>query len=515
MILLEEETLQRPKLPIDLPPANVVILGSSERPHSPNPTLPDYDASQAQHPPHQKRGFYQRLWQSRVGKLISYALAIYSVVFIVIGIPAFVLRWSSSHGFKWHGDDSFEDYPRPPPPTMDRQIDLSVQIFGNVSSSCNTWIEPGALQGRPNTTTSMHLTFPRGKAIIMRTNSSLNSLKDYVSGSLRVDMNPDKNVSGVVLVASTRYSSFQLLNASSICLKSFRNTTEVMIHIPDGGESHTDTIDMNLQLFLPWRPAHVDLNMFATHLPMFNQSFGDLGPHIAFRKFEVAGSDSAVTVDSVRATSIVVQTSGAEISGNFSASDNIILDTINGAIYANVFLINNRQSKKPTKLTLETGNGPIDAQVKLQVDEHRYFNMPKRLNFMTMFKTFNAPMNVSIAHIDGTGPARLGVKAENTQGPIAVTLDSAYSGTFELRTKAATTLVQETPATLNATDSSLDGEQELHFDHISSEWTRGWIGNDQRPEDHHHDGNRVQLVNSLSPIELHLARLRPSTAVRR
>lgn len=143
--------------------------------------------------------------------------------------------------------------------------------------------------------------------------------------------------------------------------------------------------------------------------------------------------------------------------------------------------------------------------------------MPKRLNFMTMFKTFNAPMNVSIAHIVGSEPARLGVKAENTQGPMAVVLDSAYSGLFELRTKAATTLVQETPAAINATDSSLNGEHEVHFDHISSEWTRGWIGDGERPEDHHHDrdGNRIKLINSLSSIELHLARLRPSTAVRR
>ena len=142
--------------------------------------------------------------------------------------------------------------------------------------------------------------------------------------------------------------------------------------------------------------------------------------------------------------------------------------------------------------------------------------MPKRLNFVTMFKTFNAPMNISIAHVAGSESARLGVMADNTQGPMAVTLDSAYSGLFELKTKEGTTLVQETPAALGTSDPSLDGEHESHFDHVSSEWTRGWIGNDRRPKDsHHHDGNRVRLVNSLSHIELRLARLRPSTAVRR
>jgi hypothetical protein len=159
---------------------------------------------------------------------------------------------------------------------------------------------------------------------------------------------------------------------------------------------------------------------------------------------------------------------------------------------------------------------PIVAQVALQVDESRYFNTPKRMDFVTMFKTFNAPMNLSIAHVAGSEFARLGVMADNTQGPMAVTLDSGYSGLFELRTKAGTTLVQETPAALGTSDASLDGEHDLHFDQISSEWTRGWIGDARRPEDHHHhDGNRVRLVNSLSHIELRLARLRPSTAVRR
>jgi len=513
MILLEEESLQRPKLPIDPSPANV---DSSERPPSHVSTPPAYEASQAQHPSPHKQRFYGRLWQTRVGKLISYALAVYSAIFIVIGIPALVLRWKSSHGFRWHGDDSFEDYPPPPPPQMSRQIDLSLQSLGAVPFSCNAWIEPGALQETPNAMASMRLTFPLGDAIILRTNSSSNNLKDYVSGNLRVDMNPDKNASGIVLVASTRCSSFQLLNASSVCLTSFQNVTEVMIQVPDREESHADTIDMNLQLFLPWRPAPVDYKMLATNLPMFNQSFGDLERHLAFRKLEVIGSSSAVTVGSVRASSITIQTSGADISGNFSASEHIHLDTINGAIYANVFLLNNRNSKMTTKLALETGNGPIVAQVDLQVDEPRYFNMPKRLNFMTMFKTFNAPMNVSIAHVAGSEVARLGVKAENTQGPMAVTLDSAYSGLFELRNKAGTTLVQETPAALGTSDTSLGGEHELHFDRVSSEWTRGWIGADRRPEDfHHHDGNRVKLVNSLSPIELRLARLRPSTAVRR
>ncbi|KAH9040689.1 hypothetical protein EDB85DRAFT_1886789 [Lactarius pseudohatsudake] len=438
MILLEEDTLQRPKLrtdPSDWAPsrANAVALASGRSP-SPNTTLPDYEASQAQHPSPHKRPFYRRIWHTKAGKVISYAFAIYSAIFVVIGIPAFVL----SRGY---------------------------------------------FTGNP----TQRLLWP-GDGIILRTNSSSNNLTDYVSGSLRVDMNPDKNVSGIVLVANTL--EFQLSTLTGeLCMphKLYKHYGVDPARIyPDREESHLDTIDMDLQLLLPWTPAPINFKMFATHLPMFSQSFGDLR-HVAFRRFELAGSNSTVAVASVRASSIVVQTSSAEISGNFSASENILLDTI---------------------------NGPIVAQVNLQVDERRYFSTPpKHPNFMTMFKTFNAPMNVSIAHVAGSEPARFGVVAENTQGAMTMTLDSVYTGLFELRTKAATALVQETPA---ATDAPLDEENELHFEkHVTSEWTHGWIGDSDPEKSHHHEANRVKLLNSLAPIELRLARLRPSTAVRR
>ncbi|SRR6266702_5230579 len=90
MILLEEETLQRPKLPTD-PSTWAPQANTSERPPSSNTTLPDYEALQVQHPSPHKRRFYQRLWHTRVGKVILSALAIYSAILVVIGVPAFVL----------------------------------------------------------------------------------------------------------------------------------------------------------------------------------------------------------------------------------------------------------------------------------------------------------------------------------------------------------------------------------------------------------------------------------------
>ena len=75
------------------------------------------------------------------------------------------------------------------------------------------------------------MAFPLVKEIALRLNSSAHELDGYVSGSLRIDMNPEKSVSNAVLMANARYSNSQLVEASSVCLTHLDNTTQLMIHV--------------------------------------------------------------------------------------------------------------------------------------------------------------------------------------------------------------------------------------------------------------------------------------------
>ncbi|KAI0254058.1 hypothetical protein BJV78DRAFT_104523 [Lactifluus subvellereus] len=534
MILLEEDSSQRPKLPTDpsVGPTNRVPTeidpaapSSSQPPPSASPTRPDHESLEAQNPsPQKQRG--RRFWHTRLGKSIAIALVIYFCLFAILGVPTFMLRWKDRHRFKWHTDDLFENvpFPRPPPrpPQMGSQMDLSPQTPEEPIFSCSTWAEPSAPSGESNTTVagiaSTRLAFPLVDGIRLRLNSSLDHLKDFVSGTLTVDMNPDKNVPNAVLTASARYSNRQLFKASSLCLTNLFNTTEVVVHVPDREEFPSDTIDIDLQLLLPQSPTPKNFKGFGTRLPMFKQFLGDLGPHVVFGLLKLTDSSSAVTVDSVTASSIIVRTSSAEISGNFSASDRIILDTINGAVYANISLRNNKKPRRhTTKLVVATGNGPIVAQVNLHVDERAYYDPPRHGHFQTKFMTFNAPMNVSIMHVAESKPALLNVNARNTQGAIDMTLDSLYKGTFDVRTRAAKTSVHKTSVPGATTPPVKDDveEHKLHFDRVESEWTRGWIGDDRRPEEFdRHALGCVELVNALSPIKLRWAQSSPSTVVR-
>jgi hypothetical protein len=80
-------------------------------------------------------------------------------------------------------------------------------------------------------TPSMHLAFPLANGINLRVNSSSDNLNDYISGTLTVDMNPDRNVSNAVLMADARFSNQQLFKASSVCLTNFFNTSEIVVHV--------------------------------------------------------------------------------------------------------------------------------------------------------------------------------------------------------------------------------------------------------------------------------------------
>ena len=174
---------------------------------------------------------------------------------------------------------------------------------------------------------------------------------------------------------------------------------------------------------------------------------------------------------------------------------------------------------------------PIVAHVKLALDDDAPKPGPKHRNFFTKFRTFNAPMNISISHTKKLKLGRLWMMAENVQGPMDVSLDSQYTGTFDVRAKASTVQVLQSSGSNNPTSSSSaragtddddddddddDEGHELHFVDVSRERTRGWIGDDRRPEEFdRHSLGRVELINSLSPIKLHLAKFQPSTAIRR
>jgi len=166
-------------------------------------------------------------------------MVVYSAIFLVVGVPAFVLGSKrKSHKFKWGPDDLFgDDGPLRPPPSPGRKMmgQPSPQSLDDTSVSCDGWAESAALPGEPSTTgagmAAIRLGFPLVEQIALRLNTSSGQPEDYVFGSLTVDMNPEKNTSSTVLMGSAKYSNVSLLRATSVCLTRSGNTTEITIHV--------------------------------------------------------------------------------------------------------------------------------------------------------------------------------------------------------------------------------------------------------------------------------------------
>jgi hypothetical protein len=102
MILLDEDSSQRPKLPTDpsVGPTNRVPTeadpssppsSSQQRPPSLNTVLPNYESLEAQHPSPSKPRGGRRPWRTRLGRFMAIALVIYLCLFVILGVPTFVL----------------------------------------------------------------------------------------------------------------------------------------------------------------------------------------------------------------------------------------------------------------------------------------------------------------------------------------------------------------------------------------------------------------------------------------
>jgi hypothetical protein len=102
MILLDEDSSQRPKLPTDpsVGPTNRVPTeadpssppsSSQQRPPSLNTVLPNYESLEAQHPSPSKPRGGRRPWRTRLGRFMAIALVIYLCLFVILGVPTYVL----------------------------------------------------------------------------------------------------------------------------------------------------------------------------------------------------------------------------------------------------------------------------------------------------------------------------------------------------------------------------------------------------------------------------------------
>lgn len=188
-----------------------------------------------------------------------------------------------------------------------------------------------------------------------------------VTGQLKVDMNPNRFESSIRISVSINASSPHFLTQSRVCFGTtpftpnrgvfiyVRHYISVMtaslltfVQVPDR-QNPEDTVSYSISFLFPQTASPIYIDKFLTQLPSFYHHIGVLGSKVFFRTIQLSGAQMKIVCDvcpslldqitciltcrfkDIHGGNIAIETLGP-ISGNFQATEALILDSIEGYV---------------------------------------------------------------------------------------------------------------------------------------------------------------------------------------
>jgi hypothetical protein len=504
MILLDPEDQQHDKL-------NLYVAGPTLRlPDAvagrPSGLLPDYDSSQRQHnsvssPTSSTISFRKyslhNTVDSRFWRAMLYALAIYIALSVTVGVPLIVTNLAHNHKKgppPWAGSDNAVSLSSP-------LVMVNSGLFSMIPFSCNMWNETYYENGLYYSSSSYSLD-PLGSFSVRSSawNTDQNTGTE-VNGQLTVDINPDPSATSALFHLTTVSSSLDIRDECKICFSS--NSSDVdnrglSLYIPSNLTAN-GSLSFNITLLFPQSSSHLQLDKIVTYLPMFAQTIRSVSPQVILDKLVLEGMKLGIDVGSVWANEISVRNLIGPISGTFNASQSLKLDTVKGSISTHITVVQGPMRTRPTFFSLNTGESNITADVVLLSSPA---SSSRAVNFIGHVKNFDASITLNVTHDDSTPPVPLDLRIENNQAPCNVSLDSKFSGNYDVSTKLAAATVNLDSALHDYTGT---GQRQISPEIDTEAQKRGWVGWGDKPAHFNpRQQGQVILVSSLSPVTLSL-----------
>ncbi|KAI8993029.1 hypothetical protein BD414DRAFT_293618 [Trametes punicea] len=499
----------------DEPTSSKLIAQSASVPvtrvHTPTPSLPDYEASQAQlkptihsFPEIQKK----RARRRRCRKCALFSLVVYFILTIAVGVPLIVVKLKRKAYAKernpystWSGGEAI------PPPSItlgDAPLRLSS------AKSCNAWSSTDSPDG-PLLRSELEYYVPMNGSIFLNTNITYSGNDTYLnhfSGQLLVGVNDDPSACDAAVHVTMHHTTPELRHATNVCLMQTGSGGGIYLFTPLN-LTRNDSLSFNITLLLPQNGTSTRvIPEFVCHLPHFKQTYQQLDPLVTFGSVLLGGAMSEVSIQSIQASQAVVKASLAEIQGRFAVDSSLSLETVSAPINADIHLYNHGASDTPTFLYLTTGNSALNANVTMYVGDGDDDNDDEAYgpNFFAHAETFNGPLSLSLVHDEASAPAIVRMRALNNLGDTRVTVDPRYQGTFDVSTMFAQADVR--------TQHSGDSEEYYSNsgdDDGSDGFPEGFTADDS---DYDEDGDADDFgdLARMKKVRMHLPS--PSTSIR-
>ncbi|TFK65179.1 hypothetical protein BDN72DRAFT_860812 [Pluteus cervinus] len=226
-------------------------------------------------------------------------------------------------------------------------------------------------------------------------------------------------------------------------------------------------VSVGIVVTLPQSPhGKLALKTFESHLPFIRQSL-TLDDNVTFQKLDISGEFSTIAAEGIFADQVMLKTTNAAISGSIEASESLSISTTNAKISG--------KFTSPKSLDINTSNGPIsgrfwssdfislstenahiDADVDLfhdGVSDEKVTTLKIRttngaidgtINTTSLLPTgLGGSFNISAITTNGKNTlkfptisprANLSLTASTQAAAIAVELDEAYEGDFNVQT---------------------------------------------------------------------------------
>ncbi|KAF9476877.1 hypothetical protein BDN70DRAFT_147824 [Pholiota conissans] len=246
----------------------------------------------------------------------------------------------------------------------------------------------------------------------------------FSSGTVNVTTSSEQPKETATIDVVAEYRGEGMLDLARVCLTSrLQNQKGVGIFTPmwrRAPHRHDETIlGFKTTITLP---EGVSISGFETDVPNTPQTIGDLAS-VSFTAVSLKGTNAPITVEALSAVKGHVYTTNAGIRGSFNTTSSLILDTINGPIYARVGLRD--EGERPT-LVASTMNAHFDGKLSLTTPSG------KGGNFSVDTTTTNSRLSVSF--LDAPLDSGLKYYAGSTNGRVDVTLHPTYEGDFDILT---------------------------------------------------------------------------------
>ncbi|EED79497.1 predicted protein [Postia placenta Mad-698-R] len=220
-------------------------------------------------------------------------------------------------------------------------------------------------------------------------------------------------------------------------------------HRPNFAYSYQRMVTWHIKVRLPAPSGRSPINItgLSTHMPMFVHHIGDIARSVHFTALSSNSFAVPISVQSLAAERVTVETMDGTITGTFNASRSLSLFTTNAPLKVDVGMLSSRDDGLfSTDLSIQTMNG----NVTVSMHDNVYANcvlckgpslrtsacMPRQLParggvFEVGLKTSNS--SLTIAMLDAPPDHILRMNAQTWGASANVVLPKTYEGEYHLR----------------------------------------------------------------------------------